>query len=70
MSVQPAHAYINLEIARIAKSPTPSPDQSFVTRMIEMAFFLDQLTFEQVQHLKQALETKVGNRVEQLRAAT
>lgn len=67
MSAHQAHAYIELEIARISKSQTPAPDRTYIEGMIEMAAFLGYLPRQDADCYREALAIKTGNRVVQLR---
>jgi hypothetical protein len=67
MSKDVADAFIGVEIAKIAKSPMPHVDHTYVSGMIDMAVMLGQLTYEDGQCYHQALERKVGNRKTELR---
>ena len=67
MSKDRAHAYLNLQIERISKSPTPAADRSFVSGAIDFAEFTSQISFQEAECYREALAIKAGNRVVQLR---
>lgn len=69
MSVHMAHACIQLEIAKISRSPTPAADRSFVMGMIEMACLLEQLPHADAESYREALAIKTGNRIDAIRRA-
>ncbi len=69
MSMDKAHAYFNLQIERIANSPTPAADRSFVAGAIDFAEFILQLTFEEAECYREALAIKAGDRIEKIRRA-
>lgn len=69
MSIHQAHAYIELEIAKISNSHTPAPDRSFIEGMIEMAVYLEQLPAADGELYREALAIKAGNRTLELRSA-
>lgn len=69
MSKDVADAFIAVEIAKIAKSPMPHVDHTYVSGMIDMAVMLGQLTYEDGQCYHQALASKAGKRRVQLRSA-
>jgi len=69
MSKDAAAAFIGYEIAKIAKSPMPHVDHTYIEGMIEMALLLEQLTFDEGECYRRALEVKVGNRKVQIRSA-
>jgi glutamine cyclotransferase len=69
LSAHVADAYIQLEIARMALSVSPAADQTFVMGMIAMAEMLGQLTYQEAEAYREALERKTGNRIVELRRA-
>lgn len=69
MSKDAADAYLGLAIARLAKSPTPAPDRTFIEGAIDMAEFLGQLTYQEAALYREALAIKAAGRVIQLRSA-
>jgi hypothetical protein len=64
-----AHSAIELEIARLSRSPTPSADRSFIMGMIEMACLLDQVSQAKGESYREQLAIKAGDRIEALRRA-
>lgn len=69
MSPHLADAYLALAIARIARSPTPTPDRTFIEGAIDMAEFLGQLTYQEAALYREALAIKAGDRAEKIRSA-
>lgn len=69
MSIHQAHAYIELEIARIARSVSPAQDRTFIEGMIEMAAFLHQINQQEAECYREALAAKSGDRIVRLRSA-
>lgn len=69
MSKDVADAFIGVEIAKIATSPMPHVDHTYVSGMIDMAVMLGQLTYEDGQCYHRVLEKKVGSRKVELRSA-
>lgn len=69
MSKDVADAFIGLEIAKIAKSPMPHVDHTYVSGMIDMAVMLGALSYDEGQTHQQLLERKAGNRKQELRRA-
>lgn len=69
MSIHQAHAYIELEIARMSRSIYPAPDRTFIEGMIEMAAYLGYLTHQDADCYREALAVKAGNQIVKLRSA-
>ena len=53
----------------MAFSINPAADQTFVMGMIAMAEMLGQLTYQEAEAYREALERKTGNRIVELRRA-
>jgi hypothetical protein len=69
VTFDPAIAFIELEIAKIGRSPTPGPDMSFVMGMIEIAQFVELFDKPAADRYRDEVERKHADRVEQLRKA-
>lgn len=69
MTFKPAIAFIEMEIAKIARSPSPGPDMSFVMGMIEIAQFVELFDKPAADRYRDEVERKHADRVEQLRIA-
>lgn len=69
MSIHQAHAYIELEIAKMARSASPAQDRTFIEGMIEMAAFLGYMPIQDADSYRQVLAVKAGNRIVKLRSA-
>lgn len=67
MSFDPAVAFIEMEIAKLARSSTPAPDMSFVMGMIEIAQFVHLFDKPAADRYRDEVERKHAARVEQLR---
>ncbi|WP_288078985.1 hypothetical protein [Pseudomonas sp.] len=69
MSIHAAHAFIQLEIAKMANSAFPAQDRTFIEGMIRMAEQLGQLPYQDAECYREVLAVKAGNRIVRLRAA-
>ncbi|WP_095067859.1 hypothetical protein [Pseudomonas sp. Irchel 3A18] len=69
MSTHAAHAFIQLQIAKMANSALPAQDRTFIEGMIEMAVLLEQLPVSDAECYREALAVKTGNRIVKLRSA-
>ncbi|KFE50109.1 hypothetical protein IV01_25850 [Pseudomonas syringae] len=67
MSMDPAVAFIEMEVAKIARSSSPAPDMSFVMGMIEIAQFVHLLDKPEADRYRDRVERTCADRVEQLR---
>lgn len=65
-----APAYIELEVAKIARSSSPAQDRTFVEGMIEMALFLTHITYPEAERYRDNLAIKSGDRIAELRRAS
>lgn len=70
MSIHVAHAYINLEITRLARSGTPAADKTYIMGLIDMAVMLGHLPHEDAEAYRDTVDRKAGNRNAELRNAT
>ncbi len=64
-----APAYIELGIAKMARSIQPAQDRTFIEGMIEMAAFLSQISHQEAERYRDNLAIKSGTRIVELRSA-
>ena len=69
MTMHVADAYIQLEISRLARSPTPAADKTYIMGLIDMAVMLGQLPHDDAEAYRETVERKTGNRIVELRRA-